>query len=108
MMLLFCVASVGAAIVIIYSNIIALYEDIFNIKYRSVMLDCRGRLDYLKKCMYDKSPNLPKETLISLATTTIMSILIIIIFPYIYIYIYIHRSIYKYVHVLFNIKVYHI
>ena len=32
------------------------YEDIFNIKYRSVMLDCRGRLDYLKKCMYDKSP----------------------------------------------------
>ena len=28
------------------------YEDIFNIKYRSVMLDCRGRLDYLKKCMY--------------------------------------------------------
>ena len=51
MMLLFCVASVGAAIVIIYSNIIALYEDIFNIKYRSVMLDCRGRLDYLKKCM---------------------------------------------------------
>ena len=48
-MLLFCVAIVGAAIVIIYSNIIALYEDIFNIKYRSVMLDCRGRLDYLKK-----------------------------------------------------------
>ena len=50
-MLLFCVASVY-----IYSNIIALYEDKFNIKYRSVMLDCRGRLDYLKKCMYDKSP----------------------------------------------------
>ena len=52
--------------------------------------------------------NLPKETLISLATTTIMSILIIIIFPYIYMYVYIHRSIYRYVHVLFNINVYHI
>ena len=90
-MLLFCVASVY-----IYSNIIALYEDKFNIKYRSVMLDCRGRLDYLKKCMYDKSP--------SSCTHHHLPLYCI----YVLVYIYIHRSIYKYVHVLFNIKVYHI
>ena len=79
MMLLFCVAIVGAAIVIIYSNIIALYEDIFNIKYRSVMLDCRGRLDYLKKCMYDKSP--------SSCTHHHLPLYCIYVLVYIYIYI---------------------